>query len=251
MNRLPALVLALILITCPVYAAIDFDGTDDLVDLGTGLDNNGELTISAWINADALTTRRLIVGNGNSSGAAIDYWLELGRTSGKLSALRSADELCVTGGTTLSTGTWYHVAVVISGSSSNWTCTLYLDGSNDGSASVTINANATNEQTAIGRGGAFSGSYFDGQIEDVRIFNRALAAQEVATLAKSRLRVGGVIGGLMAQYSMDDQPVGDNADGDTVRDLTGAANGTANDGATDGTMTWTSGPGLSYPPGVA
>ncbi len=163
--------------------ALSFDGSNDYVDLGTGLDQNGEVTMSAWIKADDISTnRQSVITNSSSAGTAADYSLDINRTTGRVSVLRSSTAVSVTGNQTLQAGKWYHIVGVISGSSGNWTVSVYVDGVLDKSATDTNNANGTNQTTAIGRQGAFNGRYFNGPIDDVRLYNRALSAGEINKL---------------------------------------------------------------------
>ena len=87
---------------------------------------------------------------------------------------------------TLPNGTWKHLAVVV-GSNVG---TLYVDGIAVGTNSGMTLHPGDLQETAnnwIGRS-QFSGTpqfdpYFDGQIDDFRVYDRALSAAEIATLA--------------------------------------------------------------------
>jgi PKD repeat protein len=83
-----------------------------------------------------------------------------------------------TGTSVLSTDTWYHVVFVQNGSA----VTMYLNGVSDGTAEVSWAS--TGDFLEIG---SFNhsdyGDTFNGLIDEVKIFNRALSASEVAKLA--------------------------------------------------------------------
>jgi len=181
-------------------ASLNFDGTDDWVDLGTGLDQNGEMTISAWINTNTITHPTYaheIIANCNSGGAESDYILEINRTAGRVSG-GWGNTIVATGNTALTTGTWHHAVMVRSGSTSNWTAKLYLNGKLDNSGITAVNPNATNELTAIGRLGnaGIPSLYFNGQIDDVKIFNYALTETQIKTMynENSAIRFGPATG---------------------------------------------------------
>lgn len=165
--------------------AIALNGSDDYVDLGTHFDLT-QCTIAAWINWDGSAGRQCIVGNGNSGGSALNYWFEVNRTANKLSFLRSSATVAVTGNVSITTNTWTHVAVTVSGGTGAWTCSLFVNGVLDNSAVETNNPTSTGEQTCIGRSGAYSGDYLGGYIDDVAIWNRALVANEIPTLTLGR-----------------------------------------------------------------
>jgi len=159
--------------------ALNFDGTTNWVDLGTGLDQNNELTLSAWINTTTVAAgTREIITNCNAGAALQDYAFEINRTAGKLDAFWG-NTLILTGNTTLLPNTWYHAVMVRSGTTGNWKVTLYLNGKSDGSTTTAVNPSATNERTAIGRAGNYSGFYFSGTIDDVKIYDYALNPEEV------------------------------------------------------------------------
>lgn len=65
----------------------------------------------------------------------------------------------------LSANTWYHGALVRSGS----TVTLYLNGVSQGSVAVSGSANASNGSLSLGRYGEYAGNYFQGWLDEVRI----------------------------------------------------------------------------------
>jgi hypothetical protein len=81
----------------------------------------------------------------------------------------------------LAAGTWRHVAIVLSGS----TGTLYIDGGSPiVNNTMTLSpANLGNIDYAyIGRSQFSVDPYFDGMIDEFRVYNRALSAAEVQTL---------------------------------------------------------------------
>ena len=86
--------------------------------------------------------------------------------------------------TLLSTGVWHHVAVAFSSTS----CNLYIDGTPSGSASGNFSIpDDTSTVASIGNWGGDVGIGMNGKIDDFRIFNRALAANEVAQLYASEV----------------------------------------------------------------
>jgi hypothetical protein len=156
-----------------------FNGSSSYIHLGTGLDVNSALTISAWFNTDTvLFLPRQILCNCNAAGNQQDYLLEINRTAGKL-GFWWANSIILTGSTALSAGTWYHVAAVRSGSSGNWTAQLWLNGVLDNSATTALNPNASSAGTAIGRAGDLASLYFDGLIDEVALWSRALNSTDI------------------------------------------------------------------------
>ena len=80
-------------------------------------------------------------------------------------------------GSANSTSTWYHIAVVCSGSGANQ-LKLYKDGNT--TADITTDGNASITAGKFYIGNEFSGDQFLGRIAAVKIWNAALSASEVA-----------------------------------------------------------------------
>ena len=94
--------------------------------------------------------------------------------------------------TARSTGTWYHVAVVRDDTAK--TLNLYVNGVLDATqvsyTGKTVQSLQLDKRLA--RDGNYSASptFFNGSLDDVRIYNRALSANEVANLARGRYASG-------------------------------------------------------------
>ena len=82
---------------------------------------------------------------------------------------------------------WHHTAVVIDGTT--MTATLYLDGGAvAGTSSVAVLPKdlGVTTQNWIGRSQFTADAFFNGTVDDFRIYNRALSAAEVRYLAGDR-----------------------------------------------------------------
>jgi hypothetical protein len=151
----------------------NFDGTDDYVNLGTpnSLSITSVVSVSAWINMSVLGTDA-----GTVCGGSGDWCIQ------KLTnnTLRFENLGVSSAGTSsaLSTG-WNHIAVTYDGANVKY----YINGIQDGPtvAYVTTFSPGQRYIGAYNYGGITS--FFPGNIDDVRIYNRALSATEVAALA--------------------------------------------------------------------
>ena len=158
---------------------------DDYVDLGnpTALRLTGSMTVSAWINSAAFPgDDAAVVSKRGSIGFQLDTTIDRGpRTIGfKLTGSSGADMIRY-GATAMQTNTWYHVAGVYNATTA--TMTVYLNGQvDDGALLGTVTASQQNspENVHIGRR-ANGGFLFNGRIDDVRIYDRALTAAEIQT----------------------------------------------------------------------
>lgn len=152
-----------------------FDGINDKVNLPEI--NPTRVTISAWIKTDAVGTQQRIV-NYNYR-----YGLEI--VNSKLRCLFGVTSpvwaACTTpGSTVLLSNTWYHVAVTYDGVSKY---TYYVNGVPDGSNSTQFTGNLIGHQQVPCIGhicvDTISTLYFKGSMDDVRIYDYALSAQEI------------------------------------------------------------------------
>lgn len=155
--------------------SLDFDGTDDYVEVqhSSSLNISGALTISAWVYFDDLSGFPMIVNKRASTGHAYQFY----STSNKLSF---GNGTVATSTTSLSTNTWYHVAVV----ANSGTATFYLNGSSDGSGSIASTMPTNTEKVWLG-GMSWASNYLNGRLDEVAIFNTALNSTQIASMISS------------------------------------------------------------------
>jgi hypothetical protein len=169
----------------PATKFLVFDGTDKAtIPDDTSLQVTGDLSICCWFNLDNTSGIQALVSKRDSGGT--NYVLYVNYASGKLT---SFDGISLINDTTaLSTGTWYHGAVVIdSGTSTKF----YINGSLSSTrASSTISANDAD----LLFGQDTFGSDFEGKLDDVVIYNRILSASEVADIKGGTFPASGLLG---------------------------------------------------------
>ena len=142
-----------------------FDGTNDYVSLGTPSIGTGKITVSAWIKITTGGIYQHIVDNQSPE------W--------HLAILNDNRPYFFNGVVNhnstpqLSTGVWYMITGV-----QGITNDLYINGVL--SQSIESNVNITTNTLQIGRFFSGPSRYFNGNISNVSIYNRALSAAEVA-----------------------------------------------------------------------
>lgn len=145
-----------------------FDGTDDYMETGTSIITGTEaITLSGWVNLTSSPANYdQFVAIRGSTGGGTARMLGVNNAS-KLTFNTFASEAA--GTTTLSTGTWYHVAATCNAG----TAKVYLNGVLEASGSVTYNSVAGSNTFTVARGGA--SEYAIAKIDDVAVWNTALS----------------------------------------------------------------------------
>jgi len=152
-----------------------FDGSNDYIEVAdnASLDIPQNLTVMAWIRPDVIPASGLksIVSKDenyefhiNSAGRIYWWWQN---SSG---AVRS-----FTSSTTLGANNWYHVAIVYEPGSQR----ILINGVVRGSRSYNETLVNNNDPLHIGADQGFAGREFDGLIDEVKIFERALSTEEI------------------------------------------------------------------------
>ncbi|MBI2572667.1 LamG domain-containing protein [Candidatus Woesearchaeota archaeon] len=172
------------------YGGIMFDGINDFINLGvpTSLQIAQNLTISAWINVYPAGIYPRIVSADQGGVADQGYDLRLFTGLGdRRPAFRLDNGTNVVEAVSpdaLVQGRWYHIVAMYTGNES----IIYVDGVKKANVSMTGNLDYTN-LTSI-RIGARQGdnNYFNGTIDEVKIWNRSFSDQEVYQFYASNLR---------------------------------------------------------------
>ncbi|MCP4538967.1 MAG: hypothetical protein GY832_17670, partial [Chloroflexi bacterium] len=150
--------------------ALDFTGSGEANSASAKVDSLQELSIALWVKPDTLSGINRFLTLGNEKAVLRS------QNSGDLHFYMKIDgslQYIVTG--TVATGGWQHVA----GTYDSSVMRLYLDGSEVGTLSYTGVVSAGNG-VHLSAGGSES---LDGKLDDIRIYNRALSANEIALLA--------------------------------------------------------------------
>jgi len=161
----------------PGNIAASFDGVDDYVQGSTNGFPQGSTarTILVWINTVNASGDQAIFHYGASSSNPPSPGFRLLVAGGK--AAVGGGEGNISGTSIVSDGKWHLLSVVYEGSSTN-IVRLYVDGAEQNSWVITAPATAGQVFT-IGRLNA-GGAQFNGLLDEVAIYKRALAGEEIA-----------------------------------------------------------------------
>jgi hypothetical protein len=174
--------------------AYDLDGINDyLLSSQTPIINNwkgGTYSISAWINLDTTSGDQVIYGEGKSSSDANFarfYHQNGGNLFVSVRGPSTNDDMRVDTSGNLSQNTWHHVVLVVDGDL--LACEMYVDGVSQ-STRTGQNESSTEpsgmNRVALGILCRQSiGNYFNGTIDEVGVWSKALSSSEVSDLYNS------------------------------------------------------------------
>jgi hypothetical protein len=144
------------------YLQVADDGTFDLTDA---------LSSTAWIYTNVIPTSDL--KSILSKDTNFEYHID---TNGQLYWWwNGGPQLLTTTGTPIPTGTWTHIAIVYQ----SGTQKIYINGVERASKALTGNLSTNNLPFQIGQDQGFAGRFWNGRIDEVRVYNRALSQAEV------------------------------------------------------------------------
>ncbi len=197
-------------------SAMSFDGsTNYLKTTNNFVSNPTQLTISAWIKKESggATFECALHKSTSYTIGASTYWL--GIDSSDLLTATIGANTGVTGtwaaGQTTTTaiyGQWYHLVAT-------WNGTLvkvYIDGEYNKQYALTTYT-SVNAPTRIGASSDGANYEFKGDIDDVRIYNRALSADEVKSLYdshKTKISGSSINKGLIGSWKLSESNYNNN-----------------------------------------
>jgi hypothetical protein len=165
---------------------LSFDGVDDLVTIAdsASLDLTTGMTLEAWLKPDAPVSAWQTALIKEAPGF-FSYALYATGSGPTPNGWWGGTSVYGPDSSPLAPGVWTHVAVTSDGAAMR----LYLNGALAGSAGVTGPLAPSAGALRIGGNTVWQDEYFDGTIDDVRVYDRALTASEVG--ADRNLPVGG------------------------------------------------------------
>lgn len=189
---------------CKYGNCLNFDSSNDhvlMVDSNSLDVGTNDFTLSAWIKTSYTTNYQYIISKGdvNPITGTSFYFLRVDTTTGYASAgLRDGSDFTAVskaGNSNIADGGWHHILATFDRGS---VVTIYVDGQNQGTEDISGESGTLGNSIdfTIGtrnNGGAY-GLYFNGTIDEVKIWNISLSAEEVAAeyeLSAKKLRESG------------------------------------------------------------
>ncbi|WP_445474203.1 disaggregatase related repeat-containing protein [Methanococcoides methylutens] len=159
-------------------AALSFDGVDDYVDAGNGANLNipgNQITMEAWVYPTSLSESYIISKHpGDTVTSGYNLLITQNKFYFRLGDGTTRYQLVLPHG--MSTNTWYHVAAVYDGTSMK----IYRNGTElSGSTPFSGNIGANSYNVTIGKSVSGTSYSWNGDIDDVKIYDRALSGEEI------------------------------------------------------------------------
>jgi len=169
----------------------DFNGTDAALQIEDDPSISGlsEITLSIWVNPNSLSSVNMIWSKGSDTSNDFSrewFWrIETDGTMILIFTSGNTTDFRLDSSGTIPTGTYTHLAATYDGSQMK----LFINGLEDTSRSVSGSIQDDSGKSLIGaqtdgNGGSASSAiqFFDGLMDQARIFDRALTTSEISDL---------------------------------------------------------------------
>lgn len=168
-------------------SAYSFDGDGDYIDIGNSLETETTpFSVSAWVRSANTPTGDQVLISKKAQGTWDEGEWQIYTGAGTLGFVANdtyggipAITKSVIAYTNIHDGAWHHVVGIVSGDGGK----LFLDGQFMG-INTTINVPQSHDSPIFigARNDPTSRGYLEGQVDDVRIYHRALAESEIQEL---------------------------------------------------------------------
>ena len=183
--------------------SLKFDGANDYVEVDNESNFDvitAEITISAWIKVNAFTRNFQAIVTKGDNAWRIQRWSNTNCIEFACTGLPHNSYGNVIGNIAVDDEQWHHIAGVYDGTK----IYLYIDGNTDVSTATSGSINTNNCSVMIGENAQQSERYWNGMIDDVRVYSRGLSAGEVNTI-----KAGGTVADpnnlIVGHWELDDE----------------------------------------------
>ena len=171
-----------------------FDGNDYIsIPHNASNDWSQNQTVSLWMNTTTTARGHMLgkwISTSGTDPSLFNVWVNdsAGVANKATFAFRNSNNVVHTANSTTSVndGYWHHVVIVLEGSS---TMKIYVDGTlEDTTTGITAGSFTSTRPIYLGvqeqpwLSGVNAATYYDGKLDDIQVWNRALSASEISTL---------------------------------------------------------------------
>ena len=157
----------------------DFDGVDDSIDLPSFTGISASFTVAAWIRSDLFSGVITVLDSRNDTAPNDGFYFGFigSKVWNIVDAGASAGNTQST--TSLSTNQWYHIASTWAGGN----ILVYVNGADDnGSPTSLAGTLSITDAAAVGVNTSSGTDFFDGDLDDVRVYDAALTAAQIGAI---------------------------------------------------------------------
>ena len=211
--------------------ALQFDGMNDVVDFGNvstfAFDYNTPFSVQMWVNLPTTVIQNQTFFSKFDGGSFDGFTMGLLGSNGKATFsiinFSTFEFFEVRSNSDLRTGQWEHLTLTYDGTGNDNGATLYVNGKEETQVALAGAVTASVLTSAPTLLGNFSGGneFFRGQMDEVRIWSRALTPDEVRETMHLTPGSPTTVVGLLAYY-----PLNETSGTTTITDATGTVNGT-------------------------
>lgn len=170
-------------------SAFSFDGVNDYISASADILPTADRTVALWFNANSLSSLPILLGyGGGACGTSFFMGVNVSGLNSYHSSSHCNANTLNSSYTSAPVNNWYHFAITTDTSGTK----MYVNGTQVGfNSNYITNTNVTGKDLSIGVATSPLGfapytdgnvGYFNGSIDDVRIYNRALSATEITEL---------------------------------------------------------------------
>lgn len=160
--------------------AFDFDGSEG-TGITMGLSSPPPTTLCGWVNLDSTSAEAVVVNNPGFVGQ--NLYVQSGDAIAEV--ILDNNDNSIQARSSVSTGNWYHLVAVLDSNSGQ--VELYVNGQEKSSQSWDGTYDGDSNIDNIGTDELNAPEQpLDGEIDDVRVYNRALSADEIIALYNMR-----------------------------------------------------------------
>ncbi len=225
--------------TLPPATHLNFDGVDDYVAIpATAINNLPSGTIEAYVYANSLNGETICVKQSDFESTYALFSIGGGSAANGKVYFQPTNSISITSNATLVTGQWYHLAVTFN----NAQAQLYINGVLDNTVVGNFSVPDDTSVTATSIGALKSNSiatdidYFNGNIEEFRVWNVAKSAAQI------NCELQGTETGLVTYYKFNQGvDAGVNTAITTLNATTGSNGTLTNFALTGATSNWLAG----------
>ena len=151
----------------------------------TSLPSDSDFTMAGWFKLGSSPSSTVHLMSTSAFGFN-GFRVYMGSASMVASFGYGGTRVTASGSHGMSSGTWYHVALV--SDKTNGTGSLYIDGTLVGGVSLSsLSGSCTDTTFRVGASNFNTSSErFDGRVDDIRVYDRAITSEELSHLALAR-----------------------------------------------------------------